>query len=159
MHIVVPYVQSQNKIHASTYLTYGIYVTQIGVWSKGTVHLARRRQHASNALYHISSSPLFDAAYLRNGTNEIHSYNETLIGTYTLTHSSLKDVISNDVLEWLSEISKHRAVSVRHLRFLLHFGMECNYVGNVRQYTTKVTIILYCLCLLHDSVAQSVSDN
>ena len=62
-------------------------------------------------------TPLFNAKYLRDGTRYRHGYNEILIET----HALLTHVVSND-LEWLSKIfnvTKHRAVSVRRLSFLL----------------------------------------
>jgi len=38
-------------------------------------------------------TPLFNAEYLRNGTRYRRSYNDILIGTYSL----IKSVISNDL--------------------------------------------------------------
>jgi len=69
--------------------------------------------------------PLFDAEYLKNGRKYRHSYNKILIGTYTRPIKGYHFEMSD--LDWLNEIfndTKHRAVSLRQLSFLLHSAIQ-----------------------------------
>ena len=45
-------------------------------------------------------TPLFDAEYLRNGTWYRHSYNEILMGTYTVPYSKMSFRMTFSDLEW-----------------------------------------------------------
>jgi len=69
-------------------------------------------------------TPFFDAEYLG-----IHSFSGTVIGTYTVPYSTVSFHMTISDVEWLSKISnvtKHRTVSLRQLRYLYWFPVYRN---------------------------------